>query len=277
MATMPHEPPERLKHFFRFYGIEAKDTPERANLIPYSRINSALGLIYLIRCGDYLKIGIANNLYERLSQLQIGNPLPLQLCCYFETSNPEKDEKSLHRLFQHRHVRGEWFRLDENEFHIAVATSGLGLTPKEPPKPNAIVAEKIASNNHAVTNEFIALKGLAAEESETGMNSSGPLPWGSNSKPKARMPPAKSFIYFNVINSKNILWSGKVGQLLRGGPLVIMQSRISDISISHRTVVEKAIKAKQTDVRLDEMHYRIEYGKNTLRPPATQPLLFTDS
>ena len=273
---MPHEPPERLKHFFKFYGIEAKDTPERGNLIQYSRINSALGFIYLIRCGDYLKIGIASNLYERLSQLQIGNPLPLRLCCYFETTNPEKDEKSLHRLFQQHHVRGEWFRLDENEFHKAVSTSGLGLTPKEPPKPNAIVAEKIASNNHAITNEFIALKDLAEEESETGMKSSDPLPAGSKTKLKTRMPPAKQFIQFSVICLGDILWSGKVGQLVRGGPLVIMQSRISNISISHRNVVEKAIKAKQIDVCLDGMHYHIEYGKNIMNPPVTQPLLFAD-
>lgn len=244
-------------------------------MIQYSRINSALGFIYLIRCGDYLKIGIASNLYERLSQLQIGNPLALRLCCYFETTNPEKDEKSLHRLFQHRHVRGEWFRLDENEFHKAVSTSGLGLTPKEPPKSNMIVAEKIASNNHAITNEFFALKSLAEEESVTGKNYSGPL--GSKTKPKTRMPPAEPFVYFIVTNSGDILWSGKVGQLVHGGPMVIMQSRINNISISHRKVVEKAIKAKHIDVRLDEVRYNIEYKKSIMKPLVTQPLLFADS
>jgi len=259
---MPHEPPDRIKHFFKFYGIEPADTPERADLLQYSEYRSGTNFIYLIRCGDYLKIGIAADLYERLSQLQIGNPLPIHLCCYFETANAIEDEKKLHRLFLRHHVRGEWFKLTEILFHSSLAKSGLGLTHKKPPKAHKVTASKIALRNLAVVDEFQALKSLGEKNKhEQVKNPVSHLILSGERKPRIKTPPAMPFVFFKVLNSEITLWAGKVGQLIPQGPQVIIQSRINDISIPHRLLVEQAIKEKQSDILLDEMHYCIVYGK----------------
>ena len=68
--------------------------------------------VYIIQCGDFIKIGIADNVESRLQLLQCGNPIKLVLLRKFRTWDAPRMERELHdKLGVHRE-RGEWFRLD---------------------------------------------------------------------------------------------------------------------------------------------------------------------
>lgn len=66
--------------------------------------------VYFIKCLDFVKIGIAFDPKDRLSQLQSGSPLPLTMVSYIKAGAAL--ERVLHKRFsQYRHNR-EWFKLD---------------------------------------------------------------------------------------------------------------------------------------------------------------------
>jgi Meiotically up-regulated gene 113 len=66
--------------------------------------------LYFIACGEFMKIGRANNVEQRLSQLKAANPYPVTLINVME--NEGYREKEFHKLFEKQHHSGEWFRLD---------------------------------------------------------------------------------------------------------------------------------------------------------------------
>ena len=62
-------------------------------------------MIYLIKSGDYLKIGYSQYPEKRIYELQIGNPEKLKILSYKEGGR--WDEKSLHQLYKDYKYRGE--------------------------------------------------------------------------------------------------------------------------------------------------------------------------
>ena len=102
-----HEPPDRLKHVFDWYGVEPQDTPERTALVNVPTVKQ----IYIIRSGDHYKIGIATNIAERVNAMQTGNPIELELVASWPPARPLEDEAKLHaELAVYRGLR-EWFEL----------------------------------------------------------------------------------------------------------------------------------------------------------------------
>src|SRR5687768_13972941 len=72
--------------------------------------------LYLIKCNEYYKIGIANDLQSRLASLQTGNPYRLMVIACFEFPNAAVVEKALHHKFAGVRKIGEWFLLGEKDF-----------------------------------------------------------------------------------------------------------------------------------------------------------------
>jgi hypothetical protein len=66
--------------------------------------------LYLIKCNEYYKIGIANDLQSRLASLQTGNPYPLVVEFCFQFPNAAIVEKVLHQRFANVRELGEWFK-----------------------------------------------------------------------------------------------------------------------------------------------------------------------
>ena len=64
-----------------------------------------------IRGSELVKIGRSRNPTTRKSQLQTGNPFPLDLRFAFQTTQPVKLEKQVHKDLSHNKVLGEWFLL----------------------------------------------------------------------------------------------------------------------------------------------------------------------
>ena len=79
-----------------------------------SKINGKKGVyatirkdLYFIKCGNYIKIGVSDNVQRRLNDLKASNPLPLELI-YFGKGEG-RDEEMWHKVFAHRHHHGEWY------------------------------------------------------------------------------------------------------------------------------------------------------------------------
>lgn len=69
--------------------------------------------LYLIRCQQYYKIGVASDVQSRLAQLSTGNPFELEVLSVYGFANAEPIERALHQRFTDARRRGEWFELSE--------------------------------------------------------------------------------------------------------------------------------------------------------------------
>jgi hypothetical protein len=76
------------------------------------------GFVYVIQCGESFKIGLTNNPTKRLRVLSVKAPFPLTVHLLIPTNNMEALEGELHTFFAHKHRRGEWFDLTEEDIEI---------------------------------------------------------------------------------------------------------------------------------------------------------------
>ncbi len=79
--------------------------------------------VYVIQCGfdSYYKIGISDNVAERIKTLQIGCPFELilvMMCRLGSRTAATEAERQLHETLSSYCVRGEWFKLDQNQLSI---------------------------------------------------------------------------------------------------------------------------------------------------------------
>jgi hypothetical protein len=88
---------------------------------------SKAGHVYVIRSGEYCKIGRTQDIQKRILALQTGSPHPIQLLIVTEVSDAIAIEKALHQRYTHRRQGGEWFALAPED--IAAITRELGGTP----------------------------------------------------------------------------------------------------------------------------------------------------
>lgn len=68
--------------------------------------------VYFVQCGEAggpIKIGVTQDVDQRLSRLQVGCPIELTLLASIYVDDGEKLEADLHRRFATSRIRGEWF------------------------------------------------------------------------------------------------------------------------------------------------------------------------
>jgi len=86
--------------------------------------------VYFIldKTSNAIKIGKSNNIEDRLSHLQIGNPNELTVIHYIKCDNDNHSflvESKFHSLHADRHIRGEWFAYDADIFTKSVIDAEL--------------------------------------------------------------------------------------------------------------------------------------------------------
>lgn len=70
------------------------------------------GSIYLVKCGEYYKIGLTSGSVEsRVSSMRVGNPYPIEIIDSFLTNTLREDEARLHKALEKYLFQGEWFHL----------------------------------------------------------------------------------------------------------------------------------------------------------------------
>lgn len=74
------------------------------------------GLIYLVRAntGEY-KIGYSVDVVSRLKAFSVQPPFKYELIHNFPSDDMEIAEAKLHHKYEEKHIRGEWFQLNESE------------------------------------------------------------------------------------------------------------------------------------------------------------------
>lgn len=79
-------------------------------------------VVYFISDGDSVKIGQAKNVFNRLSELQTGNPRRLIIVAVYKSCKRDinDDEKMFHEWFKDKNIRGEWFFLTDSDLYEGI-------------------------------------------------------------------------------------------------------------------------------------------------------------
>lgn len=67
--------------------------------------------VYVIRAGEFIKVGIARNLAKRIDQMQTGCPYEIEVLRAWPCSDPYAYERKLHHMLRAYRYRGEWFKV----------------------------------------------------------------------------------------------------------------------------------------------------------------------
>lgn len=93
----------------------------------YIKIEDTEYCVYFITDGEYIKIGMAASLPNRVKQLQVGNARKLKVL-YIIPANNQKEalgiEKMFHNYFKELNVSGEWFKLSEDKIRDGCMSKG---------------------------------------------------------------------------------------------------------------------------------------------------------
>lgn len=81
------------------------------------------GFVYLIRCGEFYKIGRAKKWEARIARFETIYPHDLEVIHVARCDDMIAEEESLHKAYADRRDKGEWFRLGDDD--IVAITSAL--------------------------------------------------------------------------------------------------------------------------------------------------------
>jgi len=73
------------------------------------------GFIYIIQADEYVKIGIADDVKNRVKQIQSTCPIKLKVINFWKISKASYYENLLHKRYRNYRVHGEWFALPADE------------------------------------------------------------------------------------------------------------------------------------------------------------------
>ena len=99
--------------------------------------------IYVVRDGEFAKIGIAADPIQRTADLQTGNPRALSIVhtVHVDRESAARVEAQAHFLLREQHVLGEWFRATDRQARKAVRQAIERLADSDAPSE---YAEEIA-------------------------------------------------------------------------------------------------------------------------------------
>lgn len=89
------------------------------------------GFVYVMVCEGFVKIGVATNIEDRLTTLQIGNPFEIKIIKAWRTTDPGQLEDRLHAILERYRVRGEWFKIPEEELEKLISYKYPGWYRKD--------------------------------------------------------------------------------------------------------------------------------------------------
>lgn len=70
--------------------------------------------VYLVHASGHWKIGVSQNVEQRLREIQTGCPYRVEIVKFWKSENATKVEKALHHRFAEHRMEGEWFKLPDS-------------------------------------------------------------------------------------------------------------------------------------------------------------------
>ena len=70
-----------------------------------------MGVVYFIKCDDYVKIGYTDDVERRMNEIRTHVPTELVLLTTLKNAT-RQTEREMHVRFAHLRHRGEWFLID---------------------------------------------------------------------------------------------------------------------------------------------------------------------
>lgn len=71
--------------------------------------------LYMIGCGEYIKIGSTDHLKQRITNLHHANPYPINVL--YEGIDEGYMEPTYHEIFKEYRIHGEWFCIPTKELN----------------------------------------------------------------------------------------------------------------------------------------------------------------
>lgn len=97
-------------------GLSASESvgEDLQSLLDEERVepDSLVAYVYLLKCGEYFKIGRTNNIDRRMEQLRIQLPHIPEVLHTIRTNVPAYTERLFHEKFSQFRLNGEWFHLE---------------------------------------------------------------------------------------------------------------------------------------------------------------------
>lgn len=89
-----------------------------------NRKRPRLGWVYVLKSGEFYKIGFTDNLKDRLQALQCASPYKIELVKAWQCADYRKQERIIHGLLWRFHERNEWFKLPVDTVVLIGACAG---------------------------------------------------------------------------------------------------------------------------------------------------------
>ncbi len=111
----------------------------RDGILVDGTLSTAKVALYVIQCGEFCKVGIAESPERRLRAVLSHNPFPAHLAFQMPSTAGMAPmiEHAAHQLLREHHHRGEWFTCSPD-----LATLALRSAAAEAPQPPALHAPK---------------------------------------------------------------------------------------------------------------------------------------
>lgn len=81
-----------------------------------------IGYIYLVKAGDYFKVGTSTLPEQRIQLIRTDNPIETEVLYLGKTHSMNEVEKMVHDWLKEDgyHIRGEWFRYSEEIANLVI-------------------------------------------------------------------------------------------------------------------------------------------------------------
>ena len=107
----PFKSPKSFRNFVLSFNIKHDSSTE--------------GFIYVVKHDKFYKIGKTINIEDRLKGLQTASATPFELITSIRTKNYHVIEKQFHKVFENKHVSGEWFNLSKEDIEFIKNYNGV--------------------------------------------------------------------------------------------------------------------------------------------------------
>jgi hypothetical protein len=83
------------------------------------------GDVYGIRCGEFIKIGRAADVNDRIVTMGLYNPYPIDLVFTRRTAAPLFYERKMHEILAAHAIGREWFKVTLDQVRLAASTTDV--------------------------------------------------------------------------------------------------------------------------------------------------------